>query len=66
MFHAGTTIANDVVTTNGGRVLAVVAMHDQPEQAQQSAYQALKNVSFNGMDYRKDIAWRGASKCHSR
>ncbi len=66
VFHAGTTIANDVVTTNGGRVLAVVAMHDQPEQAQQSAYQALKNVSFNGMDYRKDIAWRVASKCHSR
>lgn len=66
VFHAGTAIVNDVVTTNGGRVLAVVALHDDPEQAQQRAYQALKNVSFNGIDYRKDIAWRVASKCHSR
>ncbi|MDZ4836735.1 MAG: phosphoribosylamine--glycine ligase [Candidatus Melainabacteria bacterium] len=66
IFHAGTAIANDVVTTNGGRVLAVVSLHEAPEKAQQNAYLALKNVSFKGIDYRKDIAWRVATKCHSR
>lgn len=66
VFHAGTTIANDVVETNGGRVLSVVALHDDPEQAQKQAYLALTNISFEGIDYRKDIAWRVATKCHSR
>jgi len=66
LFQAGTKIENDTVITNGGRVLAVIALHDEPALAKQAAYEGLKHVSFNGMDYRKDIAWRVADKCHSR
>ncbi len=66
LFHAGTITHDSVVTTNGGRVLAVVSLHDDPAQAQKGAYEALNQVSFNGIDYRKDIAWRVATKCHSR
>ncbi len=66
LFQAGTAVNNEVVTTNGGRVLSIVALDDDPQLAQEKAYQALRNVSFEGMDYRKDIAWRVATKCHSR
>ncbi|MBX9667382.1 MAG: phosphoribosylamine--glycine ligase [Candidatus Obscuribacterales bacterium] len=66
LFQAGTAVNNEVVTTNGGRVLSIVALDDDPQLAQAKAYQALRNVSFEGMDYRKDIAWRVATKCHSR
>lgn len=66
LFQAGTTVKDGVITTNGGRVLSVVALDDEPQLAQEKAYQALRTVSFDGMDYRKDIAWRVATKCHSR
>lgn len=66
LFQAGTVVKDGIVTTNGGRVLSVVALDDDPQLAQEKAYQALLNVSFDGMDYRKDIAWRVATKCHSR
>lgn len=66
VFQAGTTMVNDTLVTNGGRVLAAVGLHEEPALAKQAAYDALKNVSFKGMDYRKDIAWRVAEQCHSR
>jgi phosphoribosylamine--glycine ligase len=66
VFQAGTAMVNDTLTTNGGRVLAVVALNEQPFLAKEAAYEALKNVSFKGMDYRNDIAWRVAEKCHSK
>lgn len=66
VFQAGTAMVNDTLTTNGGRVLAVVTLNDQPSLAKEAAYEALKNISFKGMDYRNDIAWRVADKCHSK
>ena len=66
VFQAGTAMVNDTLTTNGGRVLAVVTLNEQPSLAREAAYSALKSVSFKGMDYRKDIAWRVADQCHSK
>lgn len=57
-FHAGTALAGDVLTTNGGRVLCVTALADTVEQARDDAYSAVKQVELNGMQYRTDIAWR--------
>ena len=57
VFHAGTT-ANEKgdVLTNGGRVLCVVGLGDDVAQAKAKAYSALEKISFDGMQYRKDIA----------
>jgi phosphoribosylamine--glycine ligase len=41
--------------TSGGRVLAAAALGDNAEDARARAYQALRAVYFEGMDYRRDI-----------
>jgi len=55
--HAGTasTDAGEVVTA-GGRVLAIQAFGDGPGDARRAAYAGVKMVSFDGMQYRSDIA----------
>lgn len=55
VFHAGTKIENNKLITNGGRVLGVSAIGDTLEEALQKAYKAIKKISFEGMQYRKDI-----------
>lgn len=44
------------VLTNGGRILCVVGLGDDVAQAKAKAYGALEKISFDGMQYRKDIA----------
>ncbi|WP_416189689.1 phosphoribosylamine--glycine ligase [Neisseria sp. CCUG17229] len=57
VFHAGTSMnQQNQVVTNGGRVLCVVGLGDDVVAAKAKAYAALEKVSFNGMQYRKDIA----------
>ncbi|WP_165090538.1 phosphoribosylamine--glycine ligase [Neisseria yangbaofengii] len=57
VFHAGTSVnAQNQVITNGGRVLCVVGLGDDVAAAKGKAYAALEKVSFDGMQYRKDIA----------
>jgi len=58
VFHAGTTFKNNSVVTNGGRVLGVTALGSDIRVARDKAYEAIKNIHFNGMHYRKDIAYR--------
>ena len=57
VFHAGTVLnKNGKVVTNGGRVLCVVGLGDNVAAAKTKAYQAVQKISFDGMQYRKDIA----------
>ncbi|MRN38056.1 phosphoribosylamine--glycine ligase [Neisseria sp. N95_16] len=57
VFHAGTSVnEQNQVVTNGGRVLCVVGLGDDVAAAKAKAYAALEKVSFDGMQYRKDIA----------
>ena len=56
VFHAGTKIENNLVVTDGGRVLAVTALHDTLVQAKERAYEAISKITFQGAFYRKDIA----------
>lgn len=53
--HAGTTIRNQELVTNGGRVAAVVARGSSAEAARKHAYAGIKMLRFNGMHYRRDI-----------
>ena len=55
LFHAGTKIASHDLTTNGGRVLGVSATGNSLEEALTKAYRAIEKISFEGMQYRKDI-----------
>ena len=55
LIHAGTAIKDGKLVTNGGRVLDVVAKGADIEQARNKAYAAVKNIHWEGMQYRSDI-----------
>lgn len=55
VFHAGTGADADHTFTNGGRVLCVVGLGDDLAAAKQQAYRAVDEISFPGMQYRRDI-----------
>jgi phosphoribosylamine--glycine ligase len=55
-FHAGTKVdEKGNLVTNGGRVLGVSAIGDTLQDALNKAYKAIEKISFEGMQYRKDI-----------
>jgi len=58
VFHAGTARQDNAVVTAGGRVLCVTALGETVSQAQESAYQAVVKINWDGMFYRKDIGYR--------
>ena len=55
VFHAGTAFQNGVLVTNGGRILNVTAWGKDFDEARANAYDGLKRVHFDGMQYRQDI-----------
>jgi len=56
VFHAGTTISSDgVVRAAGGRVLGVTAAADNLDRALDSCYGAIRKISWDGMQFRRDI-----------
>jgi len=59
VFHAGTAIKNGEVVTNGGRVLGVTALGKDLRSAQAAAYAAVGKISFEGAQFRSDIAAKG-------
>ncbi|MBN3757945.1 phosphoribosylamine--glycine ligase [Paraburkholderia sp. Tr-20389] len=63
-FHAGTTLTDGKLTTSGGRVLCVVGLADSVRSAQSVAYEAINHISFDGMQYRRDIGYRAANRKH--
>ena len=66
VFHAGTAAKDGAIVTAGGRVLAVTAVSSEPtpaattplQNALAKAYAALEIISFEGMQFRRDIGWR--------
>jgi phosphoribosylamine--glycine ligase len=65
VFHSGTAATDVAIVTAGGRVLGVTAAAAQPtasgsalQAALGNAYAALSKISFDGMQYRRDIGWR--------
>lgn len=55
VFYAGVKKQNEVLTTNGGRVLAVTCVGNNLDEAIDNAYESIKKVNFDGMYYRRDI-----------
>ncbi len=56
IFHAGTAKKDNVLITDGGRVMAVVVRGPSITEAVDKVYREVAKVSFEGMHYRKDIA----------
>jgi phosphoribosylamine--glycine ligase len=66
VFHSGTAVKDGAIVTAGGRVLGVTAVSgtllggstSPLQDALGKAYGALAGISFEGMQFRRDIGWR--------
>jgi phosphoribosylamine--glycine ligase len=58
LFHAGTALSDGRYVTNGGRVLGVTAVDKTLKAALGIAYERINKITFDGMQYRRDIGWR--------
>jgi phosphoribosylamine--glycine ligase len=65
VFHAATTKLDAEVVTVGGRVLGVTAVGATLEAALGRAYEAVKAISFEGMQYRRDIGQKALARLHA-
>ncbi len=54
--HAATAPLEDMVVTNGGRVLCVTAIGNSMAKAREQAYKAVDLIHFEDAHYRRDIA----------
>ncbi len=57
VFHAGTKSQNNIVLTNGGRVLAITSFGDTISKATEKSYKEINKISFEGIYFRKDIGF---------
>ncbi len=62
VFHAGTAKQGDDIVTNGGRVLGVTALGNNIQDAINTAYEAVKKISFEGAYCRSDIGHRALER----
>ncbi|MEG3131989.1 phosphoribosylamine--glycine ligase [Rouxiella sp. T17] len=62
VFHAGTRLQDELVVTNGGRVLCVTALGETVAAAQQRAYQLAQDIKWQGSFCRKDIGYRAIAR----
>jgi phosphoribosylamine--glycine ligase len=64
VFHSGTAVKDGAIVTAGGRVLGITAVAGESasgsalKDALGKAYAALGRLSFEGMQFRRDIGWR--------
>lgn len=56
VFHAGTRQENDLILTNGGRVLAITSLDADIFKASLKSYKNIELINFDKMYYRKDIS----------
>ena len=66
VIHAGTALADGELVTAGGRVLAVTGVGRDLAAARAKAYQGVAAISFDGAQYRSDIAAAVAEGLSSR
>ena len=60
IFHAGTKRNGTLLETAGGRVLSIVGLADDLLAARNVAYRAASLISWDGVEFRRDIAGGGA------
>lgn len=62
VFHAGTTVQDGSIVTNGGRVLGVTALGDTVAQAKARAYDIVASIDWPDMYHRSDIGYRAVAR----
>ena len=62
VFHAGTTLDEKNIVTNGGRVLCAVALGKNVTEAAANAYDITENIDWEGAFYRHDIGYRAIKR----
>ncbi len=62
VFHAGTAVEGDDVTTSGGRVLCVVGLGETVAAAARDAYAAVDKISWEDAYVRRDIGHRAITR----
>jgi len=58
VFHMGTTLTNNKLVTNGGRVLLVTGSGPTLKQAKEKAYENIKKIQCDNLIYRTDIGYK--------
>jgi phosphoribosylamine--glycine ligase len=62
VFHAGTRAENGAILTSGGRVLCAVGLGENVSKAQAQAYALVDQISYEGMQCRRDIGYRAIAR----
>ncbi|MGP1945747.1 MAG: phosphoribosylamine--glycine ligase [Arsenophonus sp. ER-QC15-MAG3] len=62
IFHAGTKLKDNLIITNGGRVLCVTALGKTILDAQKKAYEQVAKIFWIGSFYRTDIGYRAITR----
>jgi phosphoribosylamine--glycine ligase len=62
VFHAGTELEANVLSTSGGRVLGVTARGETLPAAIRTTYDEVRKIHFEGMHYRTDIGRKGLKR----
>ena len=62
VFHSGSSQLGSQLLTGGGRVLGVTAAAPSLEEALDLAYEALAEIEFEGIYYRRDIGHRALKR----
>ena len=57
VFHAGTTIKDNRVVTNGGRVMAITSFGNTINEALEKSYNSINKIHFDEINFRKDIGF---------
>jgi phosphoribosylamine--glycine ligase len=55
VFHAATALKDGRMVTDGGRVLGVTGLGEDVAKAIEKTYEAVRTISWDGVQYRKDI-----------
>lgn len=62
VFHAGTAYNNGNIVTAGGRVLGITALGRDIVEARDRVYDAIREIHFEGMHFRRDIALKALKR----
>lgn len=62
VFHAGTKMQGNDITTNGGRVLCACALGNSAQEAQRKAYETVNAIHWDKVYFRDDIGYRAIAR----
>ena len=65
VFHAGTTITDGALLTNGGRVIAVTGLGSTIAEAAATSRAGAEAIQFDGKYFRRDIGWQELQRTHA-